>query len=669
MRYTIVGLLLSAAACSSGDKSAGPTGPAGVVSVRLNASAASIAVGATDTLVATALDVNGAAVAGAATWQTSSAAVATVSTGGVVTGVAPGTATITATISTKSAQTVITVTAPVAASCAGGATPLSLAVGAVHTLTTAERSTFCVPGGTTGSEYVLVPFKADTVSAPVGLSMIASGVVATTGAPTLAAATSLPRARAGSAPLLSSATHGAFGAAYEHRMRIRERTQLTPLVAANSRGTLLRSMQRASANRSAILNLAATPTVGTYVALNTNSDSACNARVNHAARIAAVSKAAIIAVDSLAPAGGFTDAEFAGFAATFDTLIFPLDTAAYGAPADLDNNGRVLIFFTQTVNQLTPRGADGFVGGFFYSRDLFPDDSVSPLLQACPASNSGEMFYVPVVDVNQQYNEFFASKAALQTQLIGTLAHEFQHLINASRRLYVTQTVNWDEDVWLNEGMSHIAEELLYFHAAGFAPKQNLSLATVAANQTELNAINNYQVQNLLRLSTYLAAPGINSPYAENDSLQTRGATYELLRYSLDESPNANSAYLHALINTSNTGIVNYNTVFAGTFANIFTAVQQQVLANFFGGSGIAVDAKYSFPSWNYRDVIGNGLNKLQNPLATNPLIGTTSFTLTGGGAGYARFGVAANGAGTITSASGSGTVPPNVIMLLIRTR
>lgn len=676
MRYLMVGLLLAAAACG-GDKSGSTTTtpPTGVFSVRMNVATAAIVVGAADTLTATGLDAGGTAVAGTtATWQSSAATLASV-VGGVVTGVAPGAATITATISGKSAQTNITVTAPVLASCAAGATPLSLAVGTVHTLTPAERSTFCVPGGATGSEYVLIPFKADTVSATVAVSMLENGLVATTGAPTAAVSASIragaafSRVPSGNRELFSSATHGAFAAAYEARMRSVERRQLTPLVTAGSRATLLRGMQHASANRSAILNLPATPVVGTYIPLNTNSDSACNARVNHAARIAAVSKTAIVAVDSLAPGGGFTDIDYANFAATFDTLIFPLDTAAYGAPADLDNNGRILIFFTQTVNQLTPRGAGGFIGGFFFSRDLFPDDSVSPLLQACPSSNQGEMFYVPVVDANSLYNEFFTSKATLQTQLLGTLAHEFQHLINASRRLYVTQTANWDEEVWLNEGMSHIAEELLYFHEAGLAPKQNLSLATVAANQTQLNAVNNFQLENLFRLNTYLTATAINSPYAQNDSLQTRGATYELLRYSLDESPNSNSSYLHALINTQNTGIVNFNTVFAGTFTNIFAAVQQQVLANFFGGSGIAVDPKYTFPSWNYRDVIGNGIDSGSNPLATNPLIGTTSFALTGGGAGYARFRVAANGAGTVTSASGTGAVPANVIMLLIRTQ
>ena len=657
-----MGLLLCAA-CSGG----GSTGPAAVASVQLNAPTNTIAVGQTTTITAIALDASGTATTGGTvTWQTSSAAIATV-TAGLVTGVTAGSAAITATIGTKSSQTNITVTPPISTSCSG-VTPLSLSVGAVHTLTGAERSTLCISGGAAGSEYVLVPFKADTVSAPVSVLMTGSGTLATSGAPTAAAAASLLPAPA-NARLLSSVTHGAFGDAFEHRMRVIERNQLTPLVTAGQRSTLLRSMQRASANRSAIFNLPSTPALGTFFKLNANGNDACTNRQNHTARIAAVSNAAIIAVDSLAPAGGFTDAEYAGFAATFDTLIFPLDTAAYGAPADLDNNGRVLIFFTQAVNQLTPPGSGGYIGGFFFARDLFPDSTQNSLLEACPASNQGEMFYVPVVDAASRYNGFFSQKDSLRIEIIGTLAHEFQHLINASRRLYVTQTPNWDEDVWLNEGMSHIAEEILYFHEAGFAPKLNLGLSTVAGNQAALDAINNYQVQNLARLEEYLKAPGLNSPYAENDSLPTRGSTYELLRYSMDESAQPNNVYLHALINTQNTGIVNYNTVFAGTFPNIFTAVQQQVLANFFGGAGIAVDPKYAFPSWNYRDVIGNGLNKKVNPLAMQSLAGSATFGLTGGGVGYGRFRVATGGTGSIVISAAGGAVPANVVMLLIRTQ
>lgn len=668
MKYTLLAGLLLLAACGGGGDKGGSTGPAVVASVQLNAPSTTIAVGGTTTLTAIALDASGNSITGqTVVWTSSAPTIASVA-GGLVTGVAPGTATITATVGTKSSATTITVTAPISTACSG-VTPLSLGVGVVHTLTTAERSNLCIAGGAAGSEYVLIPFKGDSSATQVSVSITATGTSVAVGAPTVAASLNL-RPAPSATPMFSSQRHGAFGAAFEGRLRRTEREQLATLARSGSRPAMLRSMQRASANRSAILNLGATPALGTTVQLNVNSDDACTNRKNHTARIAAVSNAAIVAVDSGVPTGGFTDAEYASFAATFDTLIFALDTSAFGAPADLDGNGRVLIFFTQAVNQLTPKGSGGYIGGFFYSRDLFPDDSTSGSpLGACPASNQGEMFYVPVVDANQTYNEFFADKAALQIELIGTLAHEFQHLINASRRLYVVQTGNWDEDTWLNEGMSHIAEELLYFHEAGFAPKQNLGLQTVAGNQAALNAINNYQVQNMARLEDYLKAPGINSPYAPNDSLATRGATYQLLRYALDLSANSNSSYLHALINTQNTGMTNFNAVFSATFPNLITAVQQQVIANFFNDQGIAIDSKYAFPSWNYRDVIGNGLNHKVNPLATQTLAGAsaTTFTLTGGGAGYGRFRVEAGVTASLTSASGAGNVPSNVTMILIR--
>ena len=674
MKYTIIAALAVVAACGS-DKSAS-TGPAAVASVQLSATSATLAVGQTTTLTATALDGSGNSLTGeSVVWTTSSAAIATVSAG-LVTAVSAGTATITATIGTKSTQAIVTVTSPVATSCTG-VTPLALAVGEVHVLTTAERSTLCVAGGAGASEYVLVPFKADTFATNVSVSFAANGTDCQAfGAPTAAAA---------SASLIVHAwfriTRRDMRSARLSTVRAEPRSNtscarrsaniLTPLATSGSRLAMQRSMVRAPGVKSAILGLASTPTVGTFFKLNANGNDACTNPMMHTARVAAVSNNAIVVVDSGAPAGGFTDTDYATFAASFDTLIFPLDTTAYGAPADLDGNGRVLLFFTQAVNQLTAPGSDGYIGGFFFARDLFPDTTQSSLLQACATSNQGEMFYLPVADPNQTYNEFFAVKDSLFWEINATLAHEFQHLINASRRLYVVKTPNWDEDVWLNEGMSHIAEELLYFHQSGFAPKEGLTLQAVAGtSQAALTAINHDQVENLARLAEYLGAPGADSPYTQNDDLATRGATYELLRYSMDLSSGTNSSYLHALINTQNTGTVNYNTVFAATFPNIFTAVQQQVLANFLGGSGIPVDPKYAFPSWNYRDVIGNGLNDGVNPLATKQLSGTsaTSFSLTCGGSGYGRFHVAASTTASITSTSSGSAVPATVVLILVRT-
>src|SRR5271167_586461 len=103
-------------------------------------------------------------------------------------------------------------TSPLAGSCSG-ITPLALAVGEVHTLTTAERATLCVAGGAAGSEYVLVPFKADTVSALLSISILASGTTSAGGAPT-AAADLIPAAS--DAGRFTFAPHGPFGAAFEN---------------------------------------------------------------------------------------------------------------------------------------------------------------------------------------------------------------------------------------------------------------------------------------------------------------------------------------------------------------------------------------------------------------------------------------------------------------------
>jgi plastocyanin len=81
-----------------------------------------VTVGGTVTLVATPRDQNGSAMAGlpAATWTTSSDAVARVASGGVVSGVGAGTATITASVTsagvTRTGTATVTVAAPSASS-------------------------------------------------------------------------------------------------------------------------------------------------------------------------------------------------------------------------------------------------------------------------------------------------------------------------------------------------------------------------------------------------------------------------------------------------------------------------------------------------------------------------------------------------------------------------
>jgi trimeric autotransporter adhesin len=87
-----------------------PPPPIPVASVAVNPGTASLNIGGSVTLSATARDANGAALSGRAiTWSTSAAAIATVSSTGVVNAIAPGSATVTATSEGKSGSATIIV--------------------------------------------------------------------------------------------------------------------------------------------------------------------------------------------------------------------------------------------------------------------------------------------------------------------------------------------------------------------------------------------------------------------------------------------------------------------------------------------------------------------------------------------------------------------------------
>ncbi len=643
-------LLLAALGCSGGGTPTLST-PGGVVaSVNLSSSAATLAIGQTTTITATPVDASGKTLTGkTVSWSSSATTVATVS-GGLVTAVSPGIAVITATADVRTAQATITVTS----NCA--VTPLALAVGEMHSLTGTERSSVCINGGASGSEYALIPFKGDTVFPTVPLAFSAAGTVASTTSPVMLGATAalpLASARAGGRDLRRQQ-------AFEVARRVQERQVLTSLrqtARARPAGGMMQN----------IVGLPATPTVGTTVSMNINVNDACLNPSTRKARVSAVSKNAIILADTASPAGGFTDADYAAFATTFDTLIYPLDTAAFGVPTDIDNNGRIVIFFTPAVNALTPKGSTGgYIAGFYFSRDIYPVAAQSGL-SACAGSNYAEMFYMPVVDPAQVYNQYFKSKDTVQTDAVGTLAHEMQHLINDTRRVYVNNA-GW-EDVWMDEGLAHLAEEMLYYRVTGLQPKGHLTLSAVTNSQVLLNAINAFQVGNLSNYYDYISAPEMHAPYSPNDSLETRGAIWSLLRYALDQSPSAPTTYTRALVNTTLWGMANFNAVFGTAIPGGLLAAQRQMaIANFTDNSGVTVDAKYTFLSWNFRSVLtGFG----QFPLLTRALTPTkpAAFPIRGGGASYLRFGVGAGATGTITSSSGAAAVPATVELILIRTK
>ncbi|MGH9887689.1 MAG: hypothetical protein ACREBE_19315, partial [bacterium] len=232
--------------------------------------------------------------------------------------------------------------------------------------------------------------------------------------------------------------------------------------------------------------------------------------------------------------------------------------------------------------------------------------------------------------------------------------------------LYINNAANL-EQVWLNEGLSHIAEELVYYNAAGNGPNANLTLQNVASSQALVDAFNAYASQNFGRLVSYLAAPANFSPFSLTDGLEMRGAIWELLRYSADRKGGNERTYWFTLVNARTNGQTNYNAVFGPIIDN----VRDWALAQFVDDIGLSVPAKYTNPSWNFRSIFP-GLGVTRFPIATSQLIGGSALPLTvvGGGAAYVRFRVPANTSVSLSAAASAagGALPANIELTLVRT-
>ena len=316
------------------------------------------------------------------------------------------------------------------------------------------------------------------------------------------------------------------------------------------------------------------------------------------------------------------------------------------------------------MNELTPVGADYFVGGFFNPRDLEPRIGPTADLN-CAGSNEGEMFYMLVPTDDVGINGVKHTKGFVDSLTTGTIAHEFQHLINESHRLYVESEV-----VWLNEGLSHIAEELLYYRESGKGPRQNLN--DNAIRVTDKPGYVFWKIdasQDFSRLLSYITSPGANSPIADDDELATRGATWSFLRYMADHLGTNDGATWQQLVNSGTTGFGTLTKVLGG---DPMPMIRDWAVANYVDDLGITTDARFLHPSWNFRDIYSTTfLSYKAYPLRVTNLPDNTpvSLSVRGGSASYARFTVPAGGDALVSFTSGGGAPLSAFQFIVVRTK
>ncbi len=663
-RFSPAALLLALAAACSGD---GPTRSPSVDRVFVNPAEASINVGETTKLSAQARDDENVAVAGTTfTWASLDPGVAGVGPDGTVTGLAGGTARVVASAPNGRADTAVVAVLNVAAECsAPGATP-NMAVGDTVTVRGAQASLLCLAGAAAGAEYVVMPFHATLEQeATVNVRLTSTGVRAASGPPNPSLAPSF----SSTSGLAQARADGGF----HTRLSERTRDRLSALVPG------ARAQERARSLGPRMAVAAAPPAVGELLQLNvsTLSDAQgdpCTITDYRTGRVTAVSQRAVIVADTANPAGGFTAQDYQHVAVTFDTLIYPVNVEAFGVPHDVDQNGRVIIFYTRAVNELTPANVNYVVGGYFYGRDLFPKQAANGF-PACAGSNATEMFYMLAPDPTGVVNGNARSTAEVRNSTLGVVGHEFQHLISASRRLYIVPGVggsDWNEDAWLNEGLSHIGEELLFYHRAGRGPRMNLGGEIMDQPQLA-SAFNTFQRSNHNRFAQYLLNPDQDSPYdrafGEEDDLATRGAAWGFLRWMADQrQPAGNDLTLwYNLVNNDVVGLANLEEVTGADAVDLFRRFAVATYTD--DAVGGTAGALFNHPSWNYRSLYARVSNGFPLEVTSLQSSTPTNLTLVAGGTAYLRAGVNANQLASVRVTTGNAAPSASVQVTIVRTK
>lgn len=331
----------------------------------------------------------------------------------------------------------------------------------------------------------------------------------------------------------------------------------------------------------------------------------------------------LIYVDTRAEGPNVSDALVEEVGDRFDGQTYDIDRAAFGEETDIDGNGRIIVLMTATVNALNTQAsvdAGSILSGFFYGIDLQFDPFVNPF------ANDAEIFYSIVPDPNKEFSPAEIGIQGFGAFLDGVLAHEFEHMINAGRRL---MQGSMQEVIWLDEGLAHYAETLNGVTSSG---------------ATDL--------QNSLRSALWLQKPYAHSVIANDDNLEQRGAAWLLVAYLVGQH---GEGILRDLVRGPFTGIPNVENAADTSFPFLFYRFTSALLLD---GQGISSDPFFDFPGIDVRQRFqiakqfwANDPSRLPGPylgIRASSVPGSLSgsgVTLSGGSPAY--FDVGASGAGT----------------------
>lgn len=254
---------------------------------------------------------------------------------------------------------------------------------------------------------------------------------------------------------------------------------------------------------------------------------------------------------------------------TFDERIYPNDTRIFGSEANpgVDKDPKIFILLTPAVGNY---GADATLGYFSQRDEYVPKAGETGVFAH---SNAKEMIYV-------------SSRIVLKgspDDYMGTIAHEFQHMINYNQKVLVGGNKASD-DLWIDEGMAMYAIE-----ANGFGLKAG---GAVLGNHVK----------------RFMGEPEAFSlvDWDRNPEGIGYGPVYLFMVYLADRF---GETIIKDIVTTSKIGISNIDAVLNQRGATLAQVFHDWTLANLLDGRNQVTDPHYNYTSLEMTGA--NGLTDL----------------------------------------------------------
>lgn len=327
-------------------------------------------------------------------------------------------------------------------------------------------------------------------------------------------------------------------------------------------------------------------------------NASCNNFTRVPARVVYVGDKAVVLESDDSPLAGTMDADYADIAKEYEQVMEPILRTYFGDPTvyddQLDNNDRIIMLFTRSVNSFQ----GGSVLGYVLNCDFFPSSQVQ-------GSNQAEVFYarVPTGNSGTGIND----RTVWKSRIRATLIHEAKHIVSYAARFAYPDDVSLEEN-WLEEGSAMIAEELYGRTIWGTTWKGNATYAQTLRCELTSPLPGDCPPLTPRAIADHFAFLHLYSLGHETQSflsptsslVQTYGSAWAFLRWTADHYASDEAAFFRALLlDPKRTGVENVEARTGRPFAELVAYFALAMATDDRLPFTPPPTAKYTFPSWN----------------------------------------------------------------------